>query len=249
MSARITTPTHKPSKREVDSKSSSATSPRGPPKAVSSLAEKPSSKHFGAVVTVEVGPEKKAFIIHKDLLFFYSDYFRTAFKGSFKEASEGKLSLPEESAKIFYIFNSFIYTGQLSDMDGVTGMDLTAYTLSALWIFGDKYLAPAFQNMAIDRLVERIETRLKPLDKIMTYIYERTMVDAPLRKLAVDWQVYGGNPTTKESLSHWPPEAVIDLAIANAGRQCKHFNAKKLPQDRDRCHYHVHGKGEHCLLD
>ncbi|KAG9666959.1 hypothetical protein KCU95_g18048, partial [Aureobasidium melanogenum] len=242
----ITTPTHRSSKRAVDGKSSSAMSPRGPPKAVSSLCEKPSSEHFGAVVTIEVGPENKAFIIHEDLLFFYSDYFRTAFKGSFREANEGKLSLPEESTKTFYIFNSFIYTGQLRDMDSVIGIELRAYTLCALWIFGDKYLAPAFQNTVIDHLVERTEKVQKPLDKLMTYIYEGTLVDAPLRKLVVDWQVYGGNPTTKETLSHWPAEAVTDLAIANAGRQCKHFNSKKLPQDRDRCHYHVHGKGEHC---
>lgn len=47
-------------------------------------------------MTVEVGPDKTAFKIHKDLLVFYSDYFRGAFNGSFQEAVEGKLSLPDE---------------------------------------------------------------------------------------------------------------------------------------------------------
>lgn len=68
------------------------------------------SEYFQGVVTIEVGPEKKAFIIHKDLLCFYSDYFRAAFNGSFKEAIDGKLSLPNEKAELFDIVNYFVYT-------------------------------------------------------------------------------------------------------------------------------------------
>lgn len=52
------------------------------------------SEHFQESVILIVGPKKKAYTLHKELLCFYSDYFRAAFNGSFKEATERKIEVP-----------------------------------------------------------------------------------------------------------------------------------------------------------
>ncbi|KAG9644618.1 hypothetical protein KCU64_g11259, partial [Aureobasidium melanogenum] len=235
MSARITTPTHKPSRREVDSKSSSVPSPRGPPKAVSSLAEKPSSEHFGAVVTDEVGPEKKAFVIHKDLLFFYSDHFRTAFKGSFKEAIEGKLSLPDADADLFYIVNGFLYTRQLRQQDNRMGPNLNGVTLGDLWVFGDRYLMPLLQNTVMDAYIKKASMLNSFFTSgTMTRRYRQTSTGSQLRRFLVDWQAHR-SIQFKEVLEQWPQEALADLAIKLSSMKPEHRGINRLPDDRDKC--------------
>ncbi|THY80361.1 hypothetical protein D6C92_10628 [Aureobasidium pullulans] len=146
-----------PTKPSSSSTTPTTKTPSAVTKAVSVTSKAPpnGSNCFRGIVVVEVGPEKQAFSIHKDLLCFYSDYFRGAFDSSFKEAAEGKLSLPTEDPAIFDIFNGFIYTRQLRDATDVRGLDLLYGTLVALWIFGDKYIVPALQNKAIDAFKER----------------------------------------------------------------------------------------------
>jgi hypothetical protein len=81
--------------------------------------------------------------MHKDILIFYSDYFRGAFNGSFSEATEGKISLADERVDVFSLVNQFVYTRQLSDK---VDSHLEYEILIRAWIFGEKYLMPALQN-------------------------------------------------------------------------------------------------------
>jgi len=53
------------------------------------------------MVKVFVGPERKLFNLHEDLLCNRSEYFRSAFKGSFKEGSEKEIDLEEEDSEAF----------------------------------------------------------------------------------------------------------------------------------------------------
>ena len=52
-------------------------------------------------VEILVGPDKVSFIIGKELLCKDSDFFRAALEGSFKEAQEGRVELPDTSPEIF----------------------------------------------------------------------------------------------------------------------------------------------------
>ncbi|THW88337.1 hypothetical protein D6D15_06065 [Aureobasidium pullulans] len=199
---------------------------------------------FGSIVTVEVGPER-SFAIHKDLLCFYSDYFRAAFNGSFKEAAEGKISLPDCDAQIFYIFNGFLYTRELCSEAGKTGHELSSTTLSELWVFGDVHLVPALQNLAIDCLIGRIQTLGSLLNTKIPYIYRRTVAGSPLRRMAVDWEVCSPS-VTEDNLSCWPRIGLIELAIPLSSKQAEHRSFRTLLQSRGKCYYHVHSEGEHC---
>ncbi|KAI4719678.1 hypothetical protein E4T48_04136 [Aureobasidium sp. EXF-10727] len=206
-----------------------------------------SSKHFGTVVTIEVGPEKKAFVIHKGLLCFYSDYFRAAFNGSFKEAIEAKLSLREESADLFYIVNGFFYTNQLRRDDQI-GSQLHLTTLGDLWVLGDRYLMPALQNTAMDAYIRKISGQHgHGSPESIERRYRQTHAGSPLRRVFVDWQAHKLK-LNKKILREWPKEALADFAIALFDMKSKHQGTSKLPspEERDKCFYHVHAEGEHC---
>ncbi|KAF1946183.1 hypothetical protein EJ02DRAFT_431095 [Clathrospora elynae] len=43
----------------------------------------------GEIVSVTVGPEKQIVNLHKTLICYHSEYFRTAFNGLWKESDEG----------------------------------------------------------------------------------------------------------------------------------------------------------------
>ncbi|KAG9578488.1 hypothetical protein KCU77_g7878, partial [Aureobasidium melanogenum] len=93
----------------------------GPSKGAASIPTKfPSRKDFQGLVTVVVGPSKKEFAIHKDLLSFYSDYFRAAFNGSFVEATDKKIELNDVNQEVFENFHAWLYTRKLVSADNKT---------------------------------------------------------------------------------------------------------------------------------
>jgi hypothetical protein len=65
------------------------------------------------VVTIYVGEENKCYVVHKALLTGASDYFEKALNGSFKEAEEETIFLPEENANTFDLLIGFLYQGMI----------------------------------------------------------------------------------------------------------------------------------------
>ncbi|KAG9673264.1 hypothetical protein KCU95_g16838, partial [Aureobasidium melanogenum] len=145
-------------------------------KAMSVEAKTPPNNCFRGIVTVEVGPQKQAFSIHKDVLCFYSDYFRGASEGSFKEAVDGKIWLEKEDPAIFDIFNAFLYNRKLQDAKGLVGPSLSFRTLVDLWIFGDKFVVPLLQNITIDSLQQKSDQEIFiPCKTQIRKIYDNTL--------------------------------------------------------------------------
>lgn len=66
-----------------------------------------------SVVMVCVGPNAQPFHIHKDLLCYWSKYFRNAFNGSFREANEKEITILDVQPRIFKIFMGWLYTQNL----------------------------------------------------------------------------------------------------------------------------------------
>lgn len=185
-------------------------------------------------------------MIHKDLLCFYSDYFRGALNGSFKEAIEGKISLPDANADLFYIVNGFLYTRELRQQNNRMNSDIDLVTLGQLWIFGDRYLMPFLQNTTMDAYIKRASMMNMVFSpRLMVRKYEETSKGSQLRKFLVDWQAHRSTQS-KWRLENWPQEALADLALVLSSMKPEHRGINKLPDDRDKCYYHVHAEGEHC---
>ncbi|KAH0378260.1 hypothetical protein KCU92_g8812, partial [Aureobasidium melanogenum] len=216
--------------------------------AVTTLSKRPPGACYQTLVTIEVGSEKKKFVIHKDLLTFYSDFFRGAFNGSFIEAAEGKLSLPDVEVPIFDIFNQFLYTGRLADGEGHT---LRSNTLIKLWLFGDRFIVPCLQNSAIDALDKKFHMTHSLPTRFNKLIWENTLPSALLRKYMLDIVVYMADVEvilSSGNEEYWTHEALVDLAKALFNKQVVGDVDNDYPTmpKRDRCYYHVHAEGEKC---
>jgi hypothetical protein len=57
----------------------------------------------GEVVTLCIGPDRKLYYVHKQLLCHHSGYFRAAYNGSWKEAEDG-ITLDFVEPEVFNIF-------------------------------------------------------------------------------------------------------------------------------------------------
>ena len=125
------------------------------------------------IVTIRFEKTKREFHIHKGVLSFWSDYYRGMLNGPFREAKEKTLT-SDEDPYIFAIFESFCYTNQLTDGAVTKGTDLLFTTLVRLWIFGDRVIAPALQNMAMTALMEKSVTgNVVPLERVSATMAHR----------------------------------------------------------------------------
>jgi hypothetical protein len=185
--------------------------------------------------------------MHKDILIFYSDYFRGAFNGSFSEATEGKISLADERVDVFSLVNQFVYTRQLSDK---VDSHLEYEILIRAWIFGEKYLMPSLQNKAMTAVMKRhTESNVIPTFQ-MKLIYNNTLPGTPLRRFVTDLVAYRcdmGTWMTPEGSKQWPHEALADLLRIMGAKRMEEFGRFVLPEaNKSRCFYHVHASGENC---
>lgn len=172
---------------------------------------------------------------------FYSDYFRGAFNGSFKEAIEGQVSLPEEREDMFDIFTQFLYSRVLADdRDEKISFD----TLVDIWLFGDKYLVPSLQNSAMDSLGKRVEAEhLIPTSQIENF-WEKTLPSSPLRKYILERTAYKMNASCFQMYENkWTREALVDLVKTLFDKE---DTRKYVFPPREKCYYHIHKEGEKC---
>jgi hypothetical protein len=190
---------------------------------------------------------EEGFLIHKDIIIFYSEYFRGAFNGNFSEAVERKISLADERVDVFSIVNQFIYTRQLS---GGVDSHLDAEVLIRAWIFGDRYLMPSLQNKAMTAIMKKhTESGFTPIYQTKL-IYANTLSGSPLRRFITDLVAYRcdvGSLMDSHGSQHWPHEALVDLLKVMGAKKMEEFGRFVLPEtNKGRCYYHVHANGGNC---
>ncbi|KAH0372210.1 hypothetical protein KCU65_g1355, partial [Aureobasidium melanogenum] len=226
-------------------------------RAASTPKGQPSRKHFKQTVTIHVGTFKQPFILHKGLLCFYSDFFRAALEGSFKEANEGKVELPDVKVEVFEAFQVWLYSRSLRNIEdheeSSERQKLPSFqTLAHLWVFGDKYQIPLLQNNCIDALLAKNKEESQFDTTVVQIAYFDTMHGSPLRKLAIDICVFDmcHGPAHKSifinaNSPNWSQEALIDFASCISAAWQHKLPWGAVPS-RDKCHYHVHAAGERC---
>ncbi|TVY73304.1 hypothetical protein LSUE1_G005518 [Lachnellula suecica] len=175
------------------------------------------------LVTLEFGPEKVKFLIHKEFACHYSPVLKAAFNSEFLEGQTKVYTLDEPIEDTGRLFTHWIYTQQLS----IIGFEHwnsknTDMALVQLWVLADKLLIPQLQNQAIRELHR---AQMGPLDvgdpripfSTINYLYENTPRGSPLRKyiinmcaLYVDEQYYLTNS------SEFPKEMLLELVVAFA---------------------------------
>jgi hypothetical protein len=192
-------------------------------------------------VTIEVGPNKQAYVIHKGLLTFYSDYFRAALDSTFKEAIDSKVSLPDEREDLFDIFNQFVYRRVVTNE---TESGLSTDKLVEVWLFGDRYMIPCLQNSAMDALILKINCEKTIPTNRINEIWGKTLPSSPLRKYILERVAYKLDVTTFLASEHqWTREALLDLVATHIN---KDVTTRFTFPARAKCYFHVHQDGQKC---
>ncbi|KAJ4378440.1 hypothetical protein N0V86_006143 [Didymella sp. IMI 355093] len=157
-------------------------------------------------VTVLVGPEKKPFVVHRDLLIYHSDFFRAALTSNFEEAKNKNVTLPDDEPTIFEFFVHWLYHKELPTTDNAPtellkdwetddcADSLKVDNIIYLYVLGDKRgvanlklatLAGLFQELSLYR-----ENSFLPNPSIIGYAYENLPVEHPLLRYLVDAHCY-----------------------------------------------------------
>lgn len=74
-------------------------------------------------VNVEVGVDKEVFTVHKDLLTRCSPYFKVAFEGKFREATEKAIPIPHVTTTQFRLFLDWLYFQRLPPLETQVGSE------------------------------------------------------------------------------------------------------------------------------
>jgi hypothetical protein len=146
------------------------------------------------VVVIYVGPKKTKFTLHENLLCDKSEYFKMAFRSSFKEAEEKTLSMPEDSVEAFEYFVSFLYAPKFTfhppESESMMGVYFELYILSS------KLCIDTLQNVVVDTILRFFRAcdfkspYLRPSH--VRFIYENTTPTSKMRGLVAQLTLFNG---------------------------------------------------------
>lgn len=152
------------------------------------------------IVDVVVGDEKETFSVHENLIRTSSPFFDKALTGAWRESSQRTIQLPEDEPKIFAIYVHWLYNCTLPvfcNEPDLAGNSEYVEIVKA-YVLGDKLLDAAFQNTAIDAIIEKSVTRASdgclwhPVAEAIEYAFNESSESAPIRDLLVDMYLYKG---------------------------------------------------------
>ncbi|KAJ8111028.1 hypothetical protein OPT61_g6273 [Boeremia exigua] len=152
------------------------------------------------MVTVEIGPDRKKYCLHKALVTHHSEYFRKALHGPWVEAQEGVVKLDDVGANEFNVFVYWLYNQPLPTADDYliwccvfNDDDADFSKHMQLWVLayalGDRLLAPAFRK-AINNII--VSSRpmsgvtIATLMPVYSYAFANIPDNRPLLQFLVD---------------------------------------------------------------
>ncbi|MCJ1477452.1 hypothetical protein MMC13_006123 [Lambiella insularis] len=139
-------------------------------------------------VTLFVGPKRKAFIVHKDLLCHVVPYFAKAFNNVFRESRDKEMYLAEENPASIELFMTWLYRGSAGLALTETNIVADTVNFTNLYITADKWCLPVLQNSLVDALLtyfRGLGDDLKTVNfvKIASELYEIPDCPGPIRSV------------------------------------------------------------------
>ncbi len=123
------------------------------------------------MVDVFVGPKRKTFRLHEDLLCDRSSYFRATFGGDFAEAASKELYLPEDNDASFELFVNWLYGGTFKPP--TKDDELPAHF--GLLALADKVLIEHLGNLATDHIRGYYrDTKARVLARDLAFVFDNT---------------------------------------------------------------------------
>lgn len=121
------------------------------------------------MVNISVGPKRKKYHVHKDLLCNRSEYFRAMFQGGYKETQTKEVFLVDEEASVMELFVTWIYGTTLRGPANVN--ENSAYL--GLLVLSEKFLIEQLHNECIDLIRAYFRDDYRPVwAKDIKYVYD-----------------------------------------------------------------------------
>lgn len=138
-----------------------------------------------------MGPQRKQWTLHKNLLCYYSSYFETEFEsyeGS-QQNERSTLELPDDDSRGFELLVKYLYQGRL-DGNAATGTDEERYehavSCQKLYTLSTRLHLSYLSNLAIDVYRANLNAaQLVPDADEINEIYRSSLPDSKMRKLMV----------------------------------------------------------------
>ncbi|KAI4681760.1 uncharacterized protein J4E84_007355 [Alternaria hordeiaustralica] len=198
-----------------------------------------SSATRGEIVTIFIGPEKKRYNIHKDIICHHSEYFRTSFNGRWKESDEG-VTLEDVEVPVFNVFVHWLYAQEIpSDWESILRLaeasefvslqNSSSYGYACVLvlkcvIFGDRFLTPVFHRLAHNTFVNDhfIEKGMEICSSVtytaVIWAFDNLPTDSPILVMMVDlqgtaWDEWHDNEAEKRRRSRLPHEFLVAVML------------------------------------
>jgi hypothetical protein len=215
-----------------------------------------STAALGEVVTVSIGPEKKLYHIHKDLICYHSEYFGAADNGRWKEAGEEAM-LEDVNSEAFSLFVHWLYTQQLPNNDYdirlVAGAELAGRSdqgsdaqtvLIKAYVFADRMLAHQFKRSVRNLFVDMTWT-CSPWYRHVICAFENIKEDDPILDYIVDLHCMRWSPKSdlgypdEMSLQPQLPQPFL-LRVMMRMQGLRDIDPKGEEIKEKACSYHEH---------
>ncbi|KAL4870101.1 hypothetical protein BDV12DRAFT_184709 [Aspergillus spectabilis] len=148
----------------------------------------------GKTIEIVVGDEQKIFSVHEGLSRASSLFLDKAMAGDWKESEQRTIYLPDDDPKVLALYIHWLYYGTLAVLCDEPGLPGNSEYLDLVkaYVLGDKLLDFAFQDAAVDAIIEKSRSvaqdgaKWYPVGEVIEYAYNNTIDSAPIRELLVD---------------------------------------------------------------
>ena len=140
------------------------------------------------------GSTAEPIYVHASLLSKASEFFKIALKQEWMDKTNRAITLPDDEHEIVAAYVKFLYLGKIPSTKGcrtwLAQQKLYQY-LATLYVFGEKIVDSAFQNIVMDALVATVNEAVKdkrcyPTGIVVNVIYDGTPKGSPARHRSVD---------------------------------------------------------------
>jgi len=227
---------------------------------------------FGTdIVTIYVGPKRKAFVFHKKLLCDRSDFFSKIFNSGSKESIEEVMFLSAEKPEIFDSMVNFIYRDTLpifpskeySDIDHANQKYCTQ--MFHLFALAEKLCINGLANKVMDRiqdvfLLKKILCNHESLgliylithegSKLRLYASASILTHSTFNLTGLSRVVMSQNPDQYASVPGFTRDFFLfHFKHGNAISSGTDYRKREDRKGLGRCYFHTHAKGEICHLE
>lgn len=211
----------------------------------------------GKSIEVVVGSDPlTTFSIHEGLIRGSSDFFDKAMGGTWKEAADRVINLPDDDPDVFRIYLHWLYRGSIPCgwLKPETVSDVHYIHFAKAYVLGDKLQDEDFCDADIDAIIQMASVRGKdgrnffPGRDAVRHLYDNTLPSSRGRRFLValylhhaekDW--FGDDKDRKV----FGIEFLCDLAVAFLDKTA-YPDPLEVSAATDPCEYHHHDPSSPC---